>query len=146
LVLDPKTGAYKDSRENGAYKVPFVEKMKELHRVGRYREAMTVFAEATGAEADLAKRVILGYVSYGLNRVGDKEVVRHARDVDRIMGFGFNWAPPTVLADVLGIATTIRLLEQYKLPVPRVLQEAAKRPDERLFREPGVNVGRFFAG
>jgi len=146
LVLDPKTGAYKDTRENGVHKVAFVEKMKELHRVGRYREAMKVFAEATGADADLAKRVILGYVSYGLNRVGDKEVVRHARDVDRIMGFGFNWAPPTVLADVLGIPTTIRLLEQYKLPVPRVLQEGAKHPNERLFREANVNVGRFFAG
>jgi 3-hydroxyacyl-CoA dehydrogenase len=146
LVLDPKTGAYKDSRENGAHSVPFVEKMKELHRVGRYREALKVFAEATGPEADVAKRVILGYVSYGLNRVGDKEVVRSARDVDRIMGFGFNWAPPTVLVDVLGISTTISLLEKYKLPVPRVLQEGTQHPNERLFREANVNIGRFFAG
>jgi 3-hydroxyacyl-CoA dehydrogenase len=146
LVLDPKTGAYKDSREDSLHRVTFVEKMKQLHRVGRYREALKVFAEATGAEADLAKRVILGYVSYGLNRVGDTEVVRSARDVDRIMGFGFNWAPPTVLVDVLGIPTTIKLLEQYKLPVPRVLHDGAKHPNERLFREANVDVGRFFAG
>jgi 3-hydroxyacyl-CoA dehydrogenase len=146
LVLDPKTGAYKDSRENSVHPVPFVEKMKELHRVGRYREALKVFADASGPEADVAKRVILGYVSYGLNRVGDKEVVRHARDVDRIMGFGFNWAPPTVLVDVLGVSTTISLLENYKLPVPQVLQEGATHPNERLFREANVNVGRFFAG
>ena len=147
LVLDPKTGAYKDSRENGLRRVPFVEKMKELHRVGLYRTALQVFAEATGPEADLAKRVILGYVSYGLNRVGqgESEVVREARDVDRIMGFGFNWAPPTVLVDLLGVRTTIGLLEKSQLPVPRVLQEAMKRPDERLFKEPHVNVGRFFA-
>ena len=146
LVLDPKTGAYKDSRENGVHPVAFVEKMKQLHRVGLYREALKVFAEATGSEADLAKRVILGYVSYGLNRVGDQEVVRSPRDVDRIMGFGFNWAPPTVLVDVLGIPTTISLLEKYKLPVPCVLHDAAKHPHERLFREPNVNAGRFFAG
>ena len=146
LVLDPKTGAYKDSRENGVQKVPFVEQMKELHRVGRYREAMRVFVEATGPEADLAKRVILGYVSYGLNRVGKHEVVRSPRDVDRIMGFGFNWAPPTVLVDVLGVKPTIGLLEKHGLPVPAVLQDAVKRPDERLFREPNVNIGRFFAG
>ncbi len=145
LVLDPNTGAYKDSRDNGTAKVTFVEKIKELHRIGRYAEAMKVFATASGAEAELAKKVVLGYVSYGLNRVGDKEVVRSPRDVDRIMGFGFNWAPPTVLVDVIGVKTTIGLLEKGGLPVPAVLQEALKRPDERLFNEPNVNIGRFFA-
>jgi 3-hydroxyacyl-CoA dehydrogenase len=146
LVLDPKTRGYKDPRDNGVAPVPFVEKMKQLHRVGLYRDAFEVFAEATGPEADLAKRVILGYISYGLNRVGEKEVVRSPRDVDRIMGFGFNWAPPTVLVDVIGVKTTIGLLEKYSLPVPHVLQQAAKQPNERMFREPNVNIGRFFAG
>jgi len=145
LTLDPRTGAYKDARENGVRPVPFVEKMKELHRVGRYREAMRVLAEASGAEACLARKVVLGYISYALNRVGEQEVVRSPRDVDRIMGFGFNWAPPTVLVDTLGVKTTIGLLEKERLPVPVVLQQAAGRPDERLFRESNVNVGRFFA-
>ena len=67
------------------------------------REAFKVFLDAEGAEADLARKVVLGYVSYALNRVGDDEVVREPRDVDRIMGFGFNWAPPTVLVDVIGV-------------------------------------------
>jgi len=148
LVLDPKTGAYKDMREDGVRQVPFVEKMKYLHRVGRYHEAFKVFADATGPEADLAKRVILGYVSYALNRVGagKNEVVRGARDVDRIMGFGFNWAPPTVLVDVIGVGTTIGMLEKHHLPVPPILQQAAKHPRERMFREPNVNIGKFFAG
>ena len=119
--------------------------MKELHQVGRYAEAMKVFAAATGPEADLAKKVVLGYVSYGLNRVGANEVVRSPRDIDRIMGFGFNWAPPTVLVDVIGVKTTVSLLEKGGLPVPAVLQEALKRPDERMFNEPNVNIGRFFA-
>lgn len=145
LVLDPKTGAYKDQRDGGLQKVAFVEKMKELHRVGLYREAFAVFAQASGPEAELARRVILGYVSYALNRVGSEEVVRSPRDVDRIMGFGFNWAPPTVLVDVLGVTTTIGLLEAQRLPVPPALQQAAKHPHERMFREPHVNIGRFFA-
>jgi hypothetical protein len=38
------------------------------------------------------------------------------------------------------------MLEHYRLPVPRVLQQAAKHPEERLFREANVNLGRFFAG
>ena len=146
LVLDPKTGAYKDTREDGVKTVPFVEKMKQLHRIGLYRDAFKVFADASGPEADLAKGLILGYISYALNRVGDHEVVRSPRDVDRIMGFGFNWAPPTVLVDVLGVKTTIGLLEKQQLPVPRALQEAVKRPDEPMFHEPHVNIGRFFAG
>jgi 3-hydroxyacyl-CoA dehydrogenase len=145
LVLDPKTGAYKDQREGGLRRVPFVERMKELHRVGQYRDALRTFAEATGPEADVARRVILGYISYALNRVGDTEVVRSARDVDRIMGFGFNWAPPTVLVDLLGVQTTIRLLDKHQLPVSRAIQQAAQHRDERLFREPNVNIGRFFA-
>jgi len=145
LVLDPGTGAYKDSRDNVAPKVDFVERMKSLHKVGRYREAMKVFADATGPEADLARKVVLGYVSYGLNRVGDKEVVNSPRDVDRIMGFGFNWAPPTVLADVIGIAKTVELIEKADLAVPAVLKAALKNPSQQLFSEPNVNVGRFFA-
>jgi hypothetical protein len=117
--------------------------MKRLHRIGRYREAMALLLEARGKEADLLRTVILGYVSYGLNRVG--EVVREARDVDRIMGFGFNWAPPTVLVDLFGARHTITALERAKLPVPEVLARHAGS-SERLFREPNVDVGRFFVG
>ncbi len=145
LVLDPKTGAYKDSRDDAVRRVPFVDKMKQLHRVGLYRDAFRVFGDASGPEADLAKRVVLGYVSYALNRVGPQEVVRSAGDVDRIMGFGFNWAPPSVLVDVLGVKRAIGLLEHYGIAVPHVLAQAAARPDDPLFREPHVNLGRFFA-
>jgi 3-hydroxyacyl-CoA dehydrogenase len=146
LVLDPQTGGYKDRRDAPVQPIPFVESMRQLNRVGRYREAFSVFAEASGPEAELARRIILGYVSYALNRVGEHEVVASTRDVDRIMGFGFNWAPPTALVDVLGVRTTVRLLEGLHLPVPPVLTQAAHHPDQRLFREPYVNIGRFFAG
>jgi 3-hydroxyacyl-CoA dehydrogenase len=146
LVLDPATGAYKDMRDAPLRPIAFVEEMKRLNRFGRYQQAFRVFAEAAGPEADLARRVLLGYVSYGLNRVGENEVVRSARDIDRIMGFGFNWAPPTALVDMIGMRTTIRLLEAQHLPVPHVLEQAAQHPDQRLFREPHVNIGRFFAG
>jgi hypothetical protein len=102
---------------------------------------MRVFLEATGWEADLLRQVILGYVSYGLNRVG--EVVKEARDVDRIMGFGFNWAPPSVLVDWMGPKQTIAALERAKLEVPKVL---ASHRSARMFNEPHVDTGRFFVG
>ncbi|RDJ93360.1 hypothetical protein B4Q13_22435 [Lacticaseibacillus rhamnosus] len=88
--------------------------MSALHRVGRYQQAIDVFAEAAGADAELMRRVILGYVSYGLNRVG--EVVETPTDVDRIMGFGFNWAPPTLLVDLLGARRTVKALVPSGLP------------------------------
>ncbi len=142
-VLDPASGEYKAPADSKVEAIPYIERMSKLHRVGRYEEAMKVFVEAEGADADIARKVIFGYVSYGLNRVGDDEVVREPRDVDRIMGFGFNWAPPTVLADVIGIKETIRQIEKCGLQVPEVLTKApAGKP---LFREPGVNIGKFFA-
>lgn len=146
LVLDVGSGQYTDSRERPVTPVPFIEEMKFLNRVGRYRQAFEIFVNAEGPESELARHVILGYVSYALNRVGETEVVRSPRDVDRIMGFGFNWAPPTVLVDLMGVPTTIRLLEAQGLPVPPVLTRAAKLPKEHLFREPNVDRGRFFAG
>jgi 3-hydroxyacyl-CoA dehydrogenase len=142
-VLDPKSGEYRPPVEAVVEPVPFIEEMCKLHRVGRYREAMKIFVEAKGVEADLARKVIFGYVSYALNRVGGAEVVREPRDVDLIMGFGFNWAPPTVLADVIGIKETIAQIEKCGLEVPAVLAKAPA--DQPLFREANVNIGRFFS-
>jgi 3-hydroxyacyl-CoA dehydrogenase len=139
LALDPVSGDY------GALSAPalpaFVAEMKSAIHVGRYHRAMDAFCTAKGKEADLLRRVVLGYISYGLGRVG--EVVQRARDVDRIMGFGFNWAPPSVLVDAIGARRTIALLEQAKLAVPRVLVEAAEK-NIHLFDEPEVDRGRFF--
>src|SRR4029077_560463 len=99
----------------------FVVRMKRLNRVGRYREALRVMLDAKGWEADLLRRVVLGYVSYGLNRVG--EVVKEARDVERLMGFGFNWAPPAVLLDLAGVKPMSAASERADLQVPKVLTE-----------------------
>ncbi len=141
LVLDPKSGSYRPLAEVKVELPPFVAAMNRAIRAGRYRQAMDAMADATGTGADLLRQVMLGYVSYGLNRVG--EVVERARDVDRIMGFGFNWAPPCVLVDAIGARRTVALLERARLPVPRVVVEAAER-NLMLFDEPEVDRGRFF--
>ena len=140
----PDKGGFFKKGEKPKIEIPAVAKqMKALHHVGRYREAFDVFAEATGADAELMRRVILGYVSYGLMRVG--EVVQSVADVDRIMGFGFNWAPPGVLVDLIGARRTVALIEAARLPLPRVLVDAAER-NQRLFDATHVDVGRFFHG
>lgn len=143
FVLDPASGDYKPAGEIKVEPLAFVEKVRQLSRIGSYEEAMKAFLSAEGEEAKLAHKVIFGYISYGLNRVGEGEVVAQPRDVDRIMGFGFNWAPPSVLVDVIGAKETIKAIEASGLVVPKVL--TALKPGEKLFRERGVNIGRFFA-
>ena len=146
-VLGDKTpdkgGFFKKGDKPAAALPEIARRMKALHRVGRYAEALDLFAEAPGDDAALMRRVILGYVSYALNRVG--EVVAEVADVDRIMGFGFNWAPPGVLVDLIGARRTVRLCEAARLPVPRPLVDAAER-NRRLFDATYVDVGRFFHG
>lgn len=141
LALDPRRGTYHPVAELTRPLPAVVDQMKTAIRVGRYGAAMDALCTATGADADLLRRVVLGYVSYGLARVG--EVVARPRDVDRIMGFGFNWAPPSVLADAIGARRLIGLLERAQLRVPRVVVEAAEK-HLPLFDEPEVDRGRFF--
>jgi 3-hydroxyacyl-CoA dehydrogenase len=119
-----------------------VAQMRRLNRVGRYADAVRLLATAPGRDAELMRRVVLGYISYALGLVG--EVVEHGRDIDRIMSFGFNWAPPSLWLDYLTPATTVTLLERARLAVPRVVVDAA---DQRrgVFRELNVDAGRFFA-
>ncbi len=108
---------------------------------GGHIGAMTVLADAEGPDADVLRQILLGYVSYGLGLVG--KVVRKPRDIDRIMAFGFNWAPPSVIVDAIGAARTIALLERYRLPVPQAVVDSA-RHQRALFAEPAVDRARFF--
>ena len=141
FVLDPKTGGH-DKLQKPAT-IEFVEKMKQAHRVGRYADALRVFADAKGADADLCRRVVLGYVSYALNRVG--EVAASAADVDTIMSYGFNWAPPTAIVDLLGAKNTVAMLQKLKLTVPKTVEQAASR-DAKVFAGGVLEYGRTFVG
>lgn len=141
FVLDPRTGEYRKAEKPAVPEL--VKRMRELHRLGRYRDAMRAMLEASGNEAELMRKVVLGYLSYGLGRVG--EVVKAPRDVDRIMGFGFNWAPPGVLVDVMGAKNVLAALEKARLPVPKALVTHAET-GKRMFTEPHADLGRFFVG
>jgi 3-hydroxyacyl-CoA dehydrogenase len=140
-VLDPKSGSYQPFVP--PRQLEFVERMKALNRVGRYGDAMNVMADATGPEADLARRVVLGYVSYALKRVG--EVAETHGDVDAIMSYGFNWAPPCVIVDLIGARRVAAMLARYNLPVPAVIEQAAAE-DKRLFAGGVLDYGRTFVG
>jgi 3-hydroxyacyl-CoA dehydrogenase len=141
FVLEPLTGNYRPLAEIAPPLPEFITRMKAALKHGRHTGAMEVLCTADGAEAELLRKIMLGYISYGLGLVG--EVVERPRDVDRIMGFGFNWAPPSMLVDAIGPGRTIILLDKAKLPVPSCILEAAVH-QRALFNEP-VDSARFFA-
>jgi 3-hydroxyacyl-CoA dehydrogenase len=142
LVLDPKTQGYRPVSEVKLPDLRFIDDVARLHRDGLYKEAMRAFVAAPGPWADIARKVVAGYVSYAFHRAG--EVTEGIAGIDDIMGFGFNWAPPSVLVDTIGLRETIAMIERAALPVPARLADAAKGPPRRLYTNPHGNVGRFF--
>ena len=143
-VLDPKTGDYHPVSEVKLPDLGYIEDVSTLYREGRYAEGMQIFLGAEGDEAAVARKVIAGYISYAFHRVG--EVTETINGIDRIMGMGFNWAPPSVLVDTMGgAAEACAMIEKAGVPVPELLAKAAKSGEpSRFFDDPRINVGRFF--
>jgi 3-hydroxyacyl-CoA dehydrogenase len=142
LVLDPKSGTYQAESEIKLPELGYIAEVSRLHREARYAEAMQAFLAAPGEYAAIARRVIGGYLSYAFHRVG--EVTETIDGIDRIMGAGFNWAPPSVLVDALTPVGAVALIEGAGLPVPAALRDAARQSGARLFRHPTINAGKFF--
>ncbi|MBF0237587.1 MAG: 3-hydroxyacyl-CoA dehydrogenase family protein [SAR324 cluster bacterium] len=143
FVLDIATGDYVPVSSVSVPKPAFIKEMKFLHNVGKYKEAMKIFAEAEGPEALIAQKVIGGYISYSFHRVG--EVTEDITAIDMIMGMGFNWAPPSVLVDTIGLKETVAMMEKAKVLVPLALSKAlSKNSKKPFFNHPQVNIGKFF--
>jgi 3-hydroxyacyl-CoA dehydrogenase len=145
LVLDPKTQTYRPLAEVKLPDLGFVSQIAKLQRDGFYKEAMAAFVAAPGEWAALARKVVAGYISYAFHRVG--EVTEGIAGIDDIMGFGFNWAPPSVLVDTIGLKNVVSMIETAKLPVPALLAAAlapAAAAPKRFYTNPHGNTGRFF--
>jgi 3-hydroxyacyl-CoA dehydrogenase len=143
LVLDPATGTYRPRAEVKLPDLGFVDRVATLHRDGRYKDAMRAFREAPGRWAALARDVVAGYVSYAFHRAG--EVTESIAGIDDIMGFGFNWAPPSVLVDTLGPREMVAMIERARLPVPdRLARAATAGTPAQFYANPHGNIGRFF--
>ncbi len=143
LVLDPATGDYAPEDEIKLPDLGYIDEVSALHRDGRYKEGMAVFLKAEGEYARIARGVIAGYIAYAFERVG--EVTETIDGIDRIMGLGFNAAPPSVLVDALGARGVVELIGEAGLAIPSALAEAAKTgKPERFFTHRRINRGRFF--
>ena len=142
-AVDPASGDYRPESEVKLPDLGYIDAVADLHHQGRYREALHTFIEADGDEAALARKVIAGYIAYAFERVG--EVTDTLDGIDRIMGMGFNWAPPGVLVDVMGAEAAVRLIDGAGLAVPEALAKAASSGDPaQFFNDPRISKGRFF--
>jgi 3-hydroxyacyl-CoA dehydrogenase len=104
---------------------------------------MQVFLKAEGEYAAIARKVIAGYIAYAFERVG--EVTETIDGIDRIMGMGFNAAPPSVLVDTMGAQGVVDMIGEAGLSVPEALATAAKTgKPERFFNHKRINIGKFF--
>lgn len=143
LVLDPKTGNYVPSEDIKLPELGYIDEVSALHRDGRYEEGMQVFLNAKGEYAKIARGVIAGYIAYSFHRVG--EVTETIDGIDRIMGMGFNAAPPSVLVDTIGPKGVVDMITEAGLTVPQALADAAKASKpERFFNHTRINIGKFF--
>jgi 3-hydroxyacyl-CoA dehydrogenase len=143
LILDPSTGDYTPEAEIELPELGYIDEVAALHRDGRYKEGMQVFLNAEGEYAQRARKVIAGYIAYAFQRVG--EVTETIDGIDRIMGMGFNVAPPSVLVDTLGAQGAVDMIAEAGLEVPEALASAAKTGEpKRFFNHRRINIGKFF--
>lgn len=143
LVLDIASGDYKPESEIKLPNLDYIDDVSTLYAEGRYEEGISIFLDAEGDEAAIARKVIAGYISYAFHRVG--EVTETITGIDMIMGAGFNWAPPSVLVDTMGAAAAVRLIDESGLPVPKAIALAAETGEPKaFFSHPFVNTGKYF--
>ncbi len=143
LVLNPASGDYTPEADIKLPNLAYIEDVTRMYTQGRYQEGLAAFLAADGDEAKIARKVIGGYVAYAFQRAG--EVTESITGIDMIMGAGFNWAPPSVLVDTMGVGSAISLIEEAGLAVPEILSAAAAESDPgAFFQNRQVNVGKYF--
>lgn len=100
VSVDPLTCDYIPAIEPH---VAFVEKAKNLIHLGRYHEAFEVIRTARGKEAEVVMDIICMYVAYSYSLVGEVTEPEFGIDgIDNVMSFGFNWAGPSMIVNMLG--------------------------------------------
>lgn len=119
---DPDTGEYISAIEPH---LGFVEKAKRSIRIGMYKEAFTVIKNAKGIEAGIVKKILCTYIAYAYSLIGQVTDIEHGiKGIDMVMCYGFNWAPPSIILEMLGGSEeVIELLEENDCVVPEILRD-----------------------
>lgn len=137
VYIDPATCQYIPAIEPH---IAFVEKAKHFIHMGMYREAFETIIAAQGREAELVTDILCTYVAYAYSLIGRVTESNFAiGGIDRVMSFGFNWASPSIILEMLGGKDAVRrLLDRKGLAVPDTLDGQRKSAMEIL------EAGRYF--
>ena len=135
--LDPSSGDYIPAIEPH---IAFVEKAKQLIHLGMYREAFDIVKTDRSPEAQIVKEILCMYISYSYSLVGEVTEPDFGIDgIDKVMSFGFNWAPPSVIVEALGgREVVVQLIDKTGFEVPQDLKSENK-PTENL-----IGAGKYF--
>jgi 3-hydroxyacyl-CoA dehydrogenase len=108
--------------------VAFVEKAKHFTRMGMYRDAFKTILTAQGREADVVKDILCAYIAYSYSLVGEvTDVEMGIEGIDRVMSYGFHWAAPSVIVEILGGGDAAgKLLTDRNFTIPESLQKNFK--------------------
>jgi 3-hydroxyacyl-CoA dehydrogenase len=138
VFLDPVTCEYVPAIEPH---IAFVEKAKHLIHMGMYREAFETIKVASGREAEIVKDILCVYIVYSYSRIGEVTGRKFGIDgIDRVMSFGFHWAPPSLIVNMLGGKEyVIELLEKKDFNVP----DSLKNSSDKTSQIPGA--GKYFS-
>jgi 3-hydroxyacyl-CoA dehydrogenase len=108
--------------------VAFVEKAKHFIHMGMYKEAFEVILSAQGSEAEVVKDILCAYIAYSYSLVGEVTDQRIGIEgIDDVMSYGFHWAAPSVIVEMLGgHEAAAQLITQKGLKVPDALKAGLK--------------------
>jgi 3-hydroxyacyl-CoA dehydrogenase len=125
VFLDPVSCDYVPAIEPH---VAFVEKAKHFIRMAMYKDAFETIFSTQGKEAEIVKDMLCAYVAYSYLLVGEvTDSHMGIEGIDKVMSYGFNWAAPSVIVEVLGGSRqAAKLLAERKLPVPPALTSGLK--------------------
>lgn len=135
--LDPQSCEYVEAIQPH---IGFVEKAKHFIRMGMYKEAFDKIRMAHCPEADIVTDILCAYIAYSYARIGEVTEPEYGiNGIDRVMSFGFNWAPPSVIVQMLGGNEAAgELLAKKGFAVPKTLKSE---------QAPAMNVigsGKYF--
>ena len=104
------------------------------------RDRFETIKTASGREAEIVKDILCVYIAYSYLRIGEVTDSGFGIDgIDRVMSFGFNWAPPSLIVSMLGGKEyVIKLLEKKEFEVPNALRSADDGKSRML------DAGRYF--
>lgn len=86
-------------REVKNYNNETINKINELIKCGKYKEAYIILLEDKSEKMESVKKILIEYIFYSI--IIAKETAKDIEACDKVMSNGFGWCPPLALKDLL---------------------------------------------